>query len=59
MTRLNAYAKSAAVSSPLGDAVRVHRFFGTRATVRERAAQCALDMVRRHLGGLSLEPTLE
>ena len=48
-----------AVSSPLGDAVRVHRFFGTRATVRERAAQCALDMVRRHLGGLSLEPTLE
>ena len=48
-----------AVSSPQGDAVRVHRFFGTRVTVRERAAQCALDMLRRHLSGLPLEPALE
>lgn len=48
-----------AVSSPQGDAARVHRFFGTRATVRERAAQCALDMLRRHLSGLPLEPSFE
>jgi len=29
---------------------------GTRATVRERAAQTALDMLRRHLAGLPLDP---
>jgi nicotinamide-nucleotide amidase len=45
-----------AVSSPNGDAVRAHRFMGSRATVRERAAQTALDMLRRHLAGLPLDP---
>jgi nicotinamide-nucleotide amidase len=45
-----------AVSSSLGEAVKLHRFMGTRATVRERAAQTALDMLRRHLAGLPLDP---
>jgi nicotinamide-nucleotide amidase len=48
-----------AVSSALGEAVRTHRFMGTRATVRERAAQTALDMLRRHLAGLPLDPAWE
>ena len=48
-----------AVSSALGDAVRLHRFMGTRATVRERAVQTALDMLRRHLAGLPLDPAWE
>ncbi len=48
-----------AVSSPLGEAVRVHRFMGTRATVRERATQTALDMLRRHLAGLPLDPSVD
>ena len=47
-----------AVSSPLGDAVRVHRFIGSRATVRERSAQTALDMLRRHLLELPIDPSL-
>ena len=45
-----------AISSALGDAVRHHRFTGSRATVRERAVQTALDMLRRHLAGLPAEP---
>ena len=48
-----------AVSSSLGEAVRVHRFMGTRATVRERSVQTALDMLRRHLAGLPLDPSLD
>jgi len=48
-----------AVSSPLGDAVRVHRFMGGRSTVRERAAQTALDMLRRHLSELPLDPSFD
>ena len=48
-----------AISSPLGDAVKAHRFMGTRATVRERAAQTALDMLRRHLAGLPVEPAFD
>ncbi len=48
-----------AVASPEGHAVRVHRFLGSRATVRERSAQTALDMLRRHLRGLSVDPGLE
>ena len=48
-----------AVSSPLGDAVRVHRFMGTRGTVRERAAQTALDMLRRNLMELPVDPALD
>ena len=48
-----------AVSSPLGEGVRVHRFMGTRATVRERATQTALDMLRRHLAELPLDPAVD
>jgi nicotinamide-nucleotide amidase len=48
-----------AVDSPLGGAVRVHRMAGSRATVRERAAQTALDMLRRHLLELPVDPALE
>ena len=48
-----------AVSSPLGEAVRVHRFTGTRTTIRERAAQTALDMVRRHLAELPVDPSAD
>jgi len=47
------------VSSSQGDAVRMHRFMGTRSTVRERAAQTALDMLRRHLAGMSLDPAFD
>jgi len=45
-----------AISSPLGDVVKHHRFMGTRSTVRERAAQTALDMLRLHLAGLPIDP---
>lgn len=31
----------------------------SRATIRERAAQTALDMLRRHLLGLPVDPALE
>jgi len=47
-----------AVASPLGEAVRRYQFAGTRATVRERSAQTALDLVRRQLQGLPLDPAL-
>ena len=47
------------VSSPGGDAVRKFRFAGVRRVIRERSAQTALDMVRRALTGLPLEPTLD
>ena len=47
-----------AVSSPLGESVRVHRFMGTRGTVRERAVQTALDMLRRHLAELPVDPSI-
>ena len=45
-----------AISSELGDVVRHHRFAGSRSTVRERTAQTALDMLRRHLAGLPIDP---
>ncbi len=45
-----------AVSSPLGEAVRVHKMVGPRSVVRERAAQAALDMLRRHVTGLPVDP---
>jgi nicotinamide-nucleotide amidase len=48
-----------AVSSPRGEAVRKYHFVGTRNTIRERAAQTALDLARRHLRGLPLEARLE
>jgi nicotinamide-nucleotide amidase len=47
------------ISSPRGEAVRKYRFMGTRRTIRERAAQSALDLLRRELQGLPLEASLE
>jgi nicotinamide-nucleotide amidase len=47
------------VASPNGEAVRKLFLPGTRATVRERSAQIALDLVRRNVAGLPLEPRLE
>ena len=47
------------LSSPEGDAVRRLRFTGTRNAIRERATQSALDLVRRQLVGMPLEPSLE
>ena len=46
------------VSTPEGEAVRRYRFMGSRATIRERSAQTALDLVRRQLQGLPLDPSL-
>ena len=48
-----------AVSSPAGEGVRTYRFMGSRHTVRERSAQLALELLRRHLCGLALDPRLE
>uniref|UniRef100_A0A832I1C7 CinA-like protein n=1 Tax=Eiseniibacteriota bacterium TaxID=2212470 RepID=A0A832I1C7_UNCEI len=48
-----------AVASPRGAAARRYQVQGTRATIRERAAQNALDLVRRQLVGLPLEAALE
>jgi len=48
-----------ALSSALGDVVRKHRFLGSRSTVRERSAQTALDMLRRHLAGLPIDPAAD
>jgi nicotinamide-nucleotide amidase len=47
------------VASPLGAVVRLLRLTGSRATVRERAAQTALDLLRRHLLELPVDPTLD
>jgi len=48
-----------ALSSAAGEAVRSYRFMGGRAAVRERSVQTALDLVRRHLLGLPLDPRLD
>ncbi len=48
-----------AVAAPRGSGVRKLAFQGTRATIRERAAQTALDLVRRALVGLPLDAALE
>jgi nicotinamide-nucleotide amidase len=48
-----------AVASPLGQAVRTFRFLGSRHAVRERGAQMTLELLRRHLSGLPLDPRLE
>lgn len=46
------------IASPGGKAVRKYRFAGTRKTIRERAAQTALDLMRRELSGLPLDASL-
>jgi competence/damage-inducible protein CinA-like protein len=46
------------IASPGGRAVRKYRFGGTRKTIRERAAQTALDLMRRDLMGLPLDASL-
>lgn len=48
-----------AVHGKRGTAVRKFQFVGTRSTIRERSAQIALDLLRRHLRGMPLEATLE
>jgi nicotinamide-nucleotide amidase len=48
-----------AVCSPLGEVARMLRLHGSRATVRERAAQTALDLLRRHLLGVPVDPSLD
>jgi nicotinamide-nucleotide amidase len=46
------------IASPAGRAVRRFRFAGTRKSIRERAAQTALDLMRRELMGLPLDASL-
>jgi nicotinamide-nucleotide amidase len=48
-----------AVAAPRGSGVRRFHMAGTRATVRERSAQTALDLVRRALVGLPLDAALD
>jgi nicotinamide-nucleotide amidase len=48
-----------AISTPDGEAVRDYRIMSTRAAVRERSVQQALDLVRRRLLGLPLDPRLD
>lgn len=48
-----------ALSTPEGEAVRDYRIPATRSAIRERSAQQALDLVRRKLQGLPLDPSLE
>lgn len=48
-----------AVASAAGGAVRAFRFMGGREIVRERTGQAALDLVRRHVLGLPLDPSLD
>jgi len=47
------------LSSAGGDAVRTYRFHGSRSAIRERTVQTALDLTRRHLQGLPLDPSLD
>ncbi len=48
-----------AIAAPRGSGVRRYSFMGERATIRERSAQTALDLVRRALVGLPLDAALE
>jgi nicotinamide-nucleotide amidase len=47
-----------ALSTPEGEAVRLFQQTGSRATIRERSVQFALDLARRRLLGLPLEAQL-
>jgi nicotinamide-nucleotide amidase len=48
-----------AVHDPSGTGVRRFHLLGTRASIRERATQAALDLVRRRLEGLPLDAKLD
>jgi nicotinamide-nucleotide amidase len=48
-----------ALATPDGEAVRDYRIVSTRIAVRERAVQQALDLVRRQVAGLPLDPVLD
>jgi nicotinamide-nucleotide amidase len=48
-----------AVASPAGGGMRALRLSGERTMVRERSVQAALDLVRRRLRDLPLEPSLD
>jgi nicotinamide-nucleotide amidase len=48
-----------AVHDPAGTMVRQLKLTGTRASIRERSTQAALDMVRRRLEGLPVEPKVD
>jgi nicotinamide-nucleotide amidase len=48
-----------ALSSSEGETVRRFQFAGTRSTIRERTVQVALDLTRRLLLGLTLDPRIE
>jgi nicotinamide-nucleotide amidase len=48
-----------ALSSSEGETVRRFQFAGTRATIRERSVQVALDLTRRTLLALTLDPRIE
>ncbi len=48
-----------ALSTGQGEAVRRFQFMGSRVTVRERSVQVALDMLRRRLLDLPLDPRFE
>jgi nicotinamide-nucleotide amidase len=48
-----------AISTPDGEAVRDYKIMSTRVAVRERSVQQALDLVRRRLLGLPLDPRLD
>jgi len=47
-----------AVADPAGHALRRPRMVGSRAAIRERSVQSALDLVRRRVLGLPTEPSL-
>ena len=48
-----------AVHDPAGEGVRLLKMFGSRWNIRERSAQLALDLVRRRLEGLPLDPRID
>ena len=48
-----------AIHDSAGTVARLLKMTGSRAAIRERATQTALDMVRRRLEGLALEGRLD
>jgi nicotinamide-nucleotide amidase len=48
-----------AAVTPEGKASRQYRMHGTRQSIRERSAHAALDLARRRILNLPLEPSLD